>query len=315
MSTYNDLLYFLLYAIISNKEVNMDNINLNNYKYFFYVVEFQGYSNASNKIMVSQPSLSYSVKKLEDELGKKLIDRNSRNFVLTKDGEELYRKLKAVEQILFSDENFKQKIVIGSLRGLADTYLSKIINIFHKRFPACRLEIVINESRTLTAMFDRHDISILFDKNKLEVFNRNIENVYLRQSENCFACSKEFFEKNKELLSNVEKISDWPLILPLESKKRRCLNEYFKNNGISPNNVIMEIPNSNLIKQVIKNCDAVGYFMTESIQPEIDSGEMVVVEGLKDLPADDVYLIYDNANSSKYIYEFVNVCEEYLKNL
>lgn len=48
----------------------MENINLNNYKYFYYVVKSQGYTNASNKIMVSQPSLSYGVKNLKKKLAK-----------------------------------------------------------------------------------------------------------------------------------------------------------------------------------------------------------------------------------------------------
>ncbi|MCI5797634.1 MAG: LysR family transcriptional regulator [Firmicutes bacterium] len=289
----------------------MENINLNNYKYFYYVVKSQGYTNASNKIMVSQPSLSYGVKKLEEEIGKKLIDRSCKNFVLTKEGEALFKKLKEVEKLLFNDD-VKQKISIGSLRGFADTYLPQIVNIFHKRFPKCQLEIIINESRTLISLFDRNDINILFDKNELTTFNKDVENICLRKSENCFACSKKFYIENEKLLNDINRFSSWPLILPLESKKRRCLDEYFKLNGLVPTNVIMEIPNSNLIKEVIKNCDAVGYFMKESIQKEINAGELVVIDTIKKLPADDVYVIYNKDSNNRFISEFISVCKEYL---
>lgn len=290
----------------------MENINLNNYKYFYYVVKSQGYTNASNKIMVSQPSLSYGVKKLEEEIGKKLIDRSCKNFVLTKEGEALFNKLKEVEKLLFNDD-VKQKISIGSLRGLADTYLPQIVNIFHKRFPKCQLEIIINESRTLISLFDRNDINILFDKNELTTFNKDVENICLRKSENCFACSKKFYIENKKLLNDINRFPSWPLILPLESKKRRYLDEYFKLNGLVPTNVIMEIPNSNLIKEVIKNCDAVGYFMKEAIQKEINAGELVVIDTIKKLPADDVYVIYNKDSNNRFISEFISVCKEYLQ--
>mgnify|MGYP000824309411 FL=1 len=290
----------------------MENINLNNYKYFYYVVKSQGYTNASNKIMVSQPSLSYGVKKLEEEIGKKLIDSSCKNFVLTKEGEMLFKKLKEVEKLLFNDD-VKQKISIGSLRGLADTYLPQIVNIFHKRFPKCQLEIIINESRTLISLFDRNDINILFDKNELTTFNKDVENICLRKSENCFACSKKFYIENEKLLNDINRFPSWPLILPLESKKRRYLDEYFKLNGLVPTNVIMEIPNSNLIKEVIKNCDAVGYFMKESIQKEINAGELVVIDTIKKLPADDVYVIYNKDSNNRFISEFISVCKEYLQ--
>ena len=51
----------------------MDIVNYNNYKYFYCVVKYNGFSNASEKILISQPALSYSIKKLEDELGVKLL--------------------------------------------------------------------------------------------------------------------------------------------------------------------------------------------------------------------------------------------------
>lgn len=38
------------------------NVNLNLYKYFYTVAKYQSFTKASEELLVSQPSLSYSVK-------------------------------------------------------------------------------------------------------------------------------------------------------------------------------------------------------------------------------------------------------------
>ena len=41
------------------------NINLNLYKYFYEVAKYNSYTKAAESLMISQPSLSYSIKVLE----------------------------------------------------------------------------------------------------------------------------------------------------------------------------------------------------------------------------------------------------------
>ena len=67
----------------------MDNFNLNLFKYFYYVVLYNGVTNASKNLSVAQPSLSLSIKNLEGQLQKTLIDRTSKQFMLTDEGEKL----------------------------------------------------------------------------------------------------------------------------------------------------------------------------------------------------------------------------------
>ena len=72
----------------------MDNFNLNLFKYFYYVVLYNGVTNASKNLSVAQPSLSLSIKNLEGQLQKTLIDRTSKQFMLTDEGEKLFELLK-----------------------------------------------------------------------------------------------------------------------------------------------------------------------------------------------------------------------------
>ncbi len=66
-------------------------------KYFASVARLSSFARAAEACHVSQPALSVQIKKLEDSLGTKLLNRNTQKVSLTKEGELL---LPRVEQIL-----------------------------------------------------------------------------------------------------------------------------------------------------------------------------------------------------------------------
>ena len=49
-------------------ELVENNIDLNLYKIFYVVAKYESFSKAANELYVSQPAISYSIKKLEEEL-------------------------------------------------------------------------------------------------------------------------------------------------------------------------------------------------------------------------------------------------------
>lgn len=61
-------------------------MNLQQLNYFKTIAELEHYTKASEKLMVTQSSLSHSINELEKELNVKLFERNGRNVVLTKYG-------------------------------------------------------------------------------------------------------------------------------------------------------------------------------------------------------------------------------------
>ena len=61
-------------------------------EYFQAVIETGNFYQAAEKCNVSQSAISQQIKKLEQELGVKLLDRHNRTFSLTPAGEHFYRK-------------------------------------------------------------------------------------------------------------------------------------------------------------------------------------------------------------------------------
>lgn len=267
-------------------------INYNNYYYFYYVAKYKGFSNASEKLLISQPALSYSIKKLEQELNEQLFSRYKRKFELTQAGRELYERLKTVEYLLNSDnKNIEQKINIGAIRVVCDSYLEPIILAYKKDNPKDILNINIDEQRSLWSMFERHAIDIVISKEKFQTNEGNYKNIELTAMENCFVCSKQFYEKNKTKIDNLE-LGDFHFILPTESKKCREIIEYFKMLNFSPF-ISIGIKNSQLLLKLILDGDYIGYVTADSVKELIKNESLIVINSLKNIPNTTVYLTYD----------------------
>ena len=69
-------------------------------KYFLEVARTQHMTRSAEKLNISQPSLSQSIRRLEDELGVKLFATKGRNIVLTESGAFLREKLEPLMQRL-----------------------------------------------------------------------------------------------------------------------------------------------------------------------------------------------------------------------
>ncbi|GAB3042342.1 LysR family transcriptional regulator [Virgibacillus ainsalahensis] len=69
-------------------------MDINQLKYFITLVEAKTFTNAAKVLHIAQPSLSISIKKLENQLGLVLIDRKKRTIHLTREGEILYLEAK-----------------------------------------------------------------------------------------------------------------------------------------------------------------------------------------------------------------------------
>ena len=85
-------------------------------RYFVEVVQAKSFTKAAERVRVAQPALGFQVRKLEEELGSKLLVRHSRGVRTTEAGDAL---LKHAQAILRQIELAKQEMIdlAGPPRG------------------------------------------------------------------------------------------------------------------------------------------------------------------------------------------------------
>ena len=92
------------------------NINFELYKVFYFVAKNKNLSKAANELFISQPAVTQSIKKLEEEMGYKLFYRTKSGMNLTKDGEILYEFLKKpIEALTSGKKHLKDEVSNNSM--------------------------------------------------------------------------------------------------------------------------------------------------------------------------------------------------------
>lgn len=124
-------------------------MDLKQLQYFIAVIEHMNYSKAAEKLHISQPSLSNAIKKLEQEVGSSLLERNTRNLQLTEAGQLLYERAKV---ILKNMEVLKIEMDEVIVHGTSDLTIGVIESIKHwlpkaiveykKRYPQMKFHLV-----------------------------------------------------------------------------------------------------------------------------------------------------------------------------
>ena len=88
--------------------------NLSSYRIFYAVANTGNISKAAKELYISQPAISKSVQKLEENIGVKLFERSSRGVVLTSEGELLYTHVKsAFETLTLGEDKLRRSIALG----------------------------------------------------------------------------------------------------------------------------------------------------------------------------------------------------------
>lgn len=132
-------------------------MDLNNLKVFYEACKEESFTKASKKLFISQSAVSIQIKKLEQSLGTQLIERSSKNFKLTVEGQNLFKMAKDIFERVYRMETVikrlistkKQKILVGATHNVGEPILPNIVNNYLKYRDDVDLDIFVKNSSTL----------------------------------------------------------------------------------------------------------------------------------------------------------------------
>ncbi len=120
-------------------------------KYVYEIWEKKSFSKAAKALFISQPSLSATVSKLENELGFKIFDRSNRPISLTQKGSiyiDYLSEIKKAEDMLskqLKTANITQKsLTIGARISCASYILPSLCKEYSKKYPDVTITVDTN---------------------------------------------------------------------------------------------------------------------------------------------------------------------------
>lgn len=139
-------------------------------EYFQKVAELQHMTRAAEALSISQPALSRSIARLEDELGVSLFERQGRSIILNRYGKVF---LKHVNRILKEFEETKQEmqalldpeygtVSLGFLHTIGINIIPDILSNFQTLHPNTKIKLYQNNNISLLRQLQAGEIDLCF---------------------------------------------------------------------------------------------------------------------------------------------------------
>ena len=259
------------------------NIDMEYYKFFCMVAECNNFSKAAEKLYISQPAITQTIKKLEKQLECKLFYRKSNGVCLTKEGEHLYNYVNnSVTTINNVENKFKELrglksgiIKIRTGNNNAKRVLYNSLMKFTKDYPNIKIQISQGKPQDSINELINGKIDIVILNLPYKNLNRNIEIIEIAENTYTFVATKEYLIQNNIKIKNIDDLENYPLIIPMEgSTARNILNTYLNKADI---NSQYEIVSEDMRKDFAIQGLGIAYVMKCLVEKEINDGKLIEI--------------------------------------
>lgn len=288
------------------------NVNLELYRIFYVVAKHKHMTRASEELHISQPAISQSIKKLEDELGGTLFLRSNKGMELTEEGKMFYDYVKGALELINNAENeftsykdlSKGEIKIGCSTTLTKLVLLESIKKFHQDYPNINIEIKNDLTSNLIQDLKVGKLDfVIFNESNIKEKNVNLKKI--KELKQGFIYNKEYFDDN---ISSLYDLNNYPLILQKsESNSRKLLDYIVESNNIKliPK---MEVVSQDLITEFVNIGLGIGFVIVDLAKKKFPNLKELSTN--KKIPNISVYLATNKSIlltfASKKFIEYLN---------
>lgn len=222
-------------------------MDLYHLKTFFTLGKIRNFTRTADHLHITQSAVSHAIKKLENSIDAALIDRKSRELVLTDAGKILFR---SCEKIFYELEKTDQDLAglkkqmpltirVGATVEFGTTILINHIHAFLAQFPDLHIDFLLSHHLLEPLLQDAVDLIIDCEPH----MEKNLEKIHLFQEQYVTIAAPEFIQKNRitclddlarvRILSMDKDLEWWRnFIRAIPSEKQRCLKQVMQINHI-----------------------------------------------------------------------------------
>ena len=206
--------------------------------YFLAVAECGSITKAADKLYLSQPALSASIKRLEQKLNVELIKRNNNGISLTKEGECVAKYAETIYnsyECMINDLKNLYKAHEGILRvGSGMSHPANVIDEYLREFPEKNVFLIqYNNYYDLKKALMNHEIDICISSPPVEGPNISIKQLCTERLCVAFGADHYFADKNEVSLAEIVE-SKKVLALPSGFSLRVMTDAIFEEKKLTP---------------------------------------------------------------------------------
>ena len=292
--------------------------NLSNYRIFFEVAKQGNISKAAESLYISQPAISKTIVRLEDNLNVKLFKRNSRGVSLTEEGEVLFRHVQEAIHHIEEAESALQKMKdyhIGHLDIGASTTLCRYILLpylkkFMEEFPNIQINLKNQDSAKNLQVLDAQDIDLALvaipkhlSPNQKVILEQDVEDI--------FVASPKYIENLKALHGSDFSLFQNATVMLMDDKNvsRHYIDMYIRENQLDFKQVIA-LNTMDLLIDFAKIDMGISCVIRSFVEKDLENGSLIQIDIAPAIPKRKIGFMYHANNCSKSLESFISFLEK-----
>lgn len=251
---------------------------------FLEVARQGSLARASDKLAISQPALSKTLKELESLLSTRLFVRSKSGAALTEAGVAFMRyagpsvqALREGVNSLRSGEHEPVAVRLGVLSTVESVLVPEVICRLHARHPALVVSVATGPSAYLLSQLRLGELDLVIGRmtDSPQILGLSFEHLY---SESMTLVVR----GGHPLLSCVDShtaLADFPLVLPLAGTTiRKFADSLFVQHGITPPRQRLETLSLTLSRRYVQCSDAVWIAPFDAVREDLNQGDLVELQ-------------------------------------
>ena len=210
-------------------------------KYFQTVCRYGSITKAAEEMFVSQPTISFCIKELENEFGVRLFHRKHNRLQLTVEGSYFLDKvnyiLQSVDALAVQMKNMgnNRNHVKVAVPAMISTFLCpKIFNEYNKLYPDVELEMLETGSLQVRKLVDASSVDL-----GITILDEMVEDTYnelpLVSTELVFCVSRTHHMADRKQISFKELANEHIILFKADSYQNIFIKKAFSDAGVEPN--------------------------------------------------------------------------------
>ena len=277
------------------------NTNYEYYRIFYYVAKYGNLTKAAATLQTSQPAVTRTIHKLEDDLGCRLFIRSKSGMELTSEGQTFFEYVSAgcaqffkgeqkLTNLLSLDEG---SITISATETALHCCLLQAMEAFHELHPKVRFKILNNSSSDSIHSLRQGQVDMAMISSIPFAMETPLV-VHTVHSYTDILIGGKKYSHLKERTMTLAELSDYPWVsLTSEAITRIFLNTYFAKQGL-PFEPATELATTDLILPAIEHNLGIGFLPPEFAKEALDTGSVFRIHIPDELPHRTISLVYDS---------------------
>ena len=287
--------------------------NLSLYRVFYTVANTGNISKAAARLYISQPAISKSIRKLEENLEVSLFSRNSRGVQLTEEGELLYHYVQNAFYSLQKGETQIKKIHelgIGHIHiGVSTTLCKYVLLPYLKEFiethPHIRISIECQSTNHTLQLLKENKIDLGLIGKPERLYHTHFDS--LGEIEDIFVCTKSYMEH----LSKRSDYSENPfqsatlMLLNKGNMTRQYIDDYLASCRMEADN-LLEVSTMDLLIEFAKIGMGIACVIRQFVEKELADGTLMEVSLPTSINKREIgFALSENLEQNQAVKEFI----------